>query len=41
MGGSDPFIVLATENLDEVVDAAVEARLDNTGQAEEIARAST
>jgi succinate-semialdehyde dehydrogenase / glutarate-semialdehyde dehydrogenase len=32
MGGSDPFIVLATENLDEVVDAAVEARLDNTGQ---------
>jgi acyl-CoA reductase-like NAD-dependent aldehyde dehydrogenase len=23
MGGSDPFIVLATENLDEVVDAAV------------------
>jgi succinate-semialdehyde dehydrogenase/glutarate-semialdehyde dehydrogenase len=33
MGGSDPFIVLATQNLDEVVDAAVEARLDNTGQA--------
>ena len=32
MGGSDPFILLATENLDEVVDAAVEARLDNTGQ---------
>jgi succinate-semialdehyde dehydrogenase / glutarate-semialdehyde dehydrogenase len=32
MGGSDPFIVLATENLDEVVDTAVEARLDNTGQ---------
>jgi succinate-semialdehyde dehydrogenase / glutarate-semialdehyde dehydrogenase len=32
MGGSDPFIVLATQNLDEVVDAAVEARLDNTGQ---------
>ena len=32
MGGSDPFIVLATENLDEVVGAAVEARLDNTGQ---------
>ncbi len=32
MGGSDPFILLATENLDEVVDSAVEARLDNTGQ---------
>src|SRR5204862_7932851 len=32
MGGSDPFIVLATENLDEVVESAVEARLDNTGQ---------
>ncbi len=32
MGGSDPFILLATQNLDEVVDAAVEARLDNTGQ---------
>src|SRR5215216_3265155 len=32
MGGSDPFILLATENLDEAVDAAVEARLDNTGQ---------
>ncbi len=32
MGGSDPFIVLATQNLDEVVDAAVEARLDNAGQ---------
>jgi succinate-semialdehyde dehydrogenase/glutarate-semialdehyde dehydrogenase len=32
MGGSDPFIVLATQNLDEVVEAAVEARLDNTGQ---------
>ena len=32
MGGSDPFILLATQNLDEVVDAAVEARLDNPGQ---------
>src|SRR5215217_3071511 len=32
MGGSDPFILLATENLDEAVDAVVEARLDNTGQ---------
>jgi succinate-semialdehyde dehydrogenase / glutarate-semialdehyde dehydrogenase len=32
LGGSDPFILLATENLDEVVEAAAEARLDNTGQ---------
>jgi succinate-semialdehyde dehydrogenase/glutarate-semialdehyde dehydrogenase len=32
LGGSDPFILLATENLEEAVDAAVEARLDNTGQ---------
>src|SRR5438270_11970481 len=32
LGGSDPFIVLATDNLDEVVDSAVAARLDNTGQ---------
>src|SRR5204863_167106 len=32
LGGSDPFIVLGTENLDEVVDNAVAARLDNTGQ---------
>jgi succinate-semialdehyde dehydrogenase / glutarate-semialdehyde dehydrogenase len=32
LGGSDPFILLAAENLDEVVEAAVEARLDNTGQ---------
>ena len=32
LGGSDPFILLAAKNLDEVVEAAVEARLDNTGQ---------
>src|SRR4051794_38161967 len=32
MGGSDPFIVLGTDNLDKVVDNAVAARLDNTGQ---------
>ncbi len=32
MGGSDPFILLATDNLDEAVEGAVEARLDNTGQ---------
>ena len=33
LGGSDPFLVLATDDLDAVVDAAVAARLDNTGQA--------
>src|SRR3954469_22239730 len=33
LGGSDPFIVLSTDDLDSVVDAAVAARLDNTGQA--------
>jgi succinate-semialdehyde dehydrogenase/glutarate-semialdehyde dehydrogenase len=32
LGGSDPFIVLGTDNLDEVVESAVAARLDNTGQ---------
>ena len=32
LGGSDPFIVLATDDLDAVVAAATEARLDNTGQ---------
>jgi succinate-semialdehyde dehydrogenase/glutarate-semialdehyde dehydrogenase len=32
LGGSDPFIVLATDNLDAVVEAATTARLDNTGQ---------
>jgi len=32
LGGSDPFIVLATDDLDAVVEAATEARLDNTGQ---------
>ena len=32
LGGSDPFIVLGTENLDETVEAAVEARIDNAGQ---------
>jgi len=32
MGGSDPFIVLSADNLDEVVDNAIAARLDNTGQ---------
>lgn len=33
LGGSDPFIVLSTDDLDSVVDAAVASRLDNTGQA--------
>ena len=32
LGGSDPFIVLSTDDLDETVQAAVDARLDNTGQ---------
>ncbi|MFF9125715.1 NAD-dependent succinate-semialdehyde dehydrogenase [Streptomyces sp. NPDC014889] len=33
LGGSDPFIVLSADDLDTVVEAAVAARLDNTGQA--------
>ncbi|MER5201269.1 aldehyde dehydrogenase family protein [Streptomyces sp. NPDC002755] len=33
LGGSDPFIVLSVDDLDAVVEAAVAARLDNTGQA--------
>ncbi len=32
LGGSDPFILLSTNDLDSVVEQAVEARLDNTGQ---------
>jgi succinate-semialdehyde dehydrogenase/glutarate-semialdehyde dehydrogenase len=32
LGGSDPFILLATDNLDAVAEAAAAARLDNTGQ---------
>jgi succinate-semialdehyde dehydrogenase/glutarate-semialdehyde dehydrogenase len=32
MGGSDPFIVLSADNLDDVVDNAIAARMDNTGQ---------
>jgi len=32
LGGSDPFILLGTGNLDEAVEAAVGGRLDNTGQ---------
>ncbi|MBI4940021.1 MAG: NAD-dependent succinate-semialdehyde dehydrogenase [Actinobacteria bacterium] len=33
LGGSDPFILLSTDDLDATVDAAVAARLENTGQA--------
>jgi succinate-semialdehyde dehydrogenase/glutarate-semialdehyde dehydrogenase len=32
LGGSDPFILLGADDLDEAVDAAASARLDNTGQ---------
>jgi succinate-semialdehyde dehydrogenase/glutarate-semialdehyde dehydrogenase len=32
LGGSDPFILLSTDDLDVTVTAAVKARLDNTGQ---------
>ena len=33
LGGSDPFILLSTDNIDSVVDSAVAARLENAGQA--------
>ena len=33
LGGSDPFILLSTDDLDGVVEQAVGARLDNNGQA--------
>src|SRR3954454_3591529 len=33
LGGSDPFLVLKADNIDEVVEAAVGGRLENTGQA--------
>jgi succinate-semialdehyde dehydrogenase/glutarate-semialdehyde dehydrogenase len=33
LGGSDPFILLGTDDMDATVEAAVGARLDNTGQA--------
>jgi succinate-semialdehyde dehydrogenase/glutarate-semialdehyde dehydrogenase len=33
LGGSDPFIVLSTDDLDATVDAAVDGRFENTGQA--------
>ncbi|MGA5534386.1 NAD-dependent succinate-semialdehyde dehydrogenase [Mycolicibacterium nivoides] len=33
LGGSDPFIVLSTDDLDATVQSAVEGRMENTGQA--------
>ena len=32
LGGSDPFILLGTDDLDKTVEAAVSARIDNAGQ---------
>jgi len=32
LGGSDPFILLSTDDMDAVVQAAADARLDNNGQ---------
>ena len=32
LGGSDPFILLSTDDLDAAVQSAADARLDNTGQ---------
>jgi succinate-semialdehyde dehydrogenase/glutarate-semialdehyde dehydrogenase len=32
LGGSDPFILLGTDDIDGAAEAATEARLDNTGQ---------
>ena len=32
LGGADPFILLSTNDLDAVVQNAVDARLDNSGQ---------
>ncbi|MDQ0727306.1 NAD-dependent succinate-semialdehyde dehydrogenase [Microbacterium sp. W4I20] len=32
LGGSDPFILLSTDDLDGAVQSAVDARLDNSGQ---------
>ncbi len=33
LGGSDPFVLLSTDDLDGVVESAVAARIDNNGQA--------
>ncbi len=32
LGGSDPFVLLSTDDLDSAVSSAVEARMDNSGQ---------
>jgi succinate-semialdehyde dehydrogenase/glutarate-semialdehyde dehydrogenase len=32
LGGSDPFLLLGSDDLDEAIQSAVDARLDNTGQ---------
>jgi succinate-semialdehyde dehydrogenase / glutarate-semialdehyde dehydrogenase len=32
LGGSDPFVLLSTDDLDDTVQAAIDARFDNTGQ---------
>ena len=32
LGGSDPFVLLGADDMDEAVEAAASARLDNTGQ---------
>ena len=33
LGGSDPFILLSSDNLDETVEAAIAGRFENAGQA--------
>jgi len=33
LGGSDPFILMSTDDMDATVQAAVDARIDNNGQA--------
>ena len=33
LGGSDPFIVLSSDDLDATVEAAIAGRFENTGQA--------
>lgn len=33
LGGADPFVVLSTNDMENIVEQAVAARLDNTGQA--------
>ena len=32
LGGSDPFVVFSTDDMDAVVESAVEARMENSGQ---------